>query len=309
LYDDAASLFDKVSADGRSAHRPGAHRGAITPARANEDTGDDAPGRDVEGANIDENENSDSSNDDDAGSNGDAGPIEGVVPVDAAAMIDELAAAPDHAQVKAKLTITPKPSAKAMGKRRRSRSRSITHDPDTLDTPKTAKKSRKNPNLAMLEELIDQFGTMNNQLQIANAIDLQNSRQPQASAPSPTDPPPSLTVIQGLLSPRSARREEAFEVLGKKDASHFNPDEIALLCELFEDKTHAATYIAMSKSLPDNARRRWLQCKLYSPSDPLGMAMHLTAIEQYGSPYSSGNGSPSAGSASFDTDVFGKTDL
>jgi len=304
LYDDAASLFDKVSANGERAHRPGL-RGVAALTRADdEDTDDDAPGRDVGGTDkedIDENEKGDGN--DDADSNEDGGSIEPegeVVPVDAAAVIDEVAVAPGpnrtEAETKAKLTVTtPKPSSKAAGKRRRSHSPSIT--PDTLNAPKTGKKSKKNPNLVVLEELIDQFGTMNGQLQLANAIDLQNSRQAQAIAPQhSTNPSPNLPVI---LSPRSARREEAFAVLGKKDASHFNPDEIVLLCELFEDKTHAATYIAMSKTLPDDARRRWLQRKLYGPSDPVGMAMHLTAIEQYGSP-----GSPSVGSASFDGDVF-----
>jgi hypothetical protein len=308
LYDDAASLFDKVSADGRRAHRPGTLRGAIaSPGVDDNDTGDDAPGGNVEGTNkedIDDNNSDDGSNDG-ADSNKDGGSMaDEVVPE------DEVAAVPVSIQPKPKETpaVTPKPpSSKAAGKRRHSRSPSITDDPDPLDVPKPRKKSKKNPNLIVLEELIDQFGTMNNQLQIGNAIDLHNSRQVQASTPASQHseaPTSTLPVIPAILSPRSARHEEAFEVLGKKDAPHFNTEEIVLLCELFEDKAQAATYIAMSKSLPDNARRRWLQRKLYGPSDPTGMAMHLTAIEQYGSPYPSDNGSPSAGSALLETDVF-----
>ena len=305
-------LTRSVSADGRRAHRPGALRGAIaSPGLGvdDDDTGDDAPGRNVKGTNkedIDDGSNNGADSNDGADSNKDGASMEEeVVPE------DEVAAVPARIQPKPKETpaVTPKPpSSKAAGKRRRSRSPSITDDPDLLSAPKPRKKSKKNPNLIVLEELIDQFGTMNNQLQIANAIDLHNSRQVQACTPASQHneaPTSTLPVIPVILSPRSARREEAFEVLGKKDASHFNADEIVLLCELFEDKAQAATYIAMSKSLPDNARRRWLQRKLYGPSDPMGMAMHLTTIEQYGSPYSSGNGSPSAGSASFETDMFG----
>ena len=262
LYDDTALLFDKVSANGSRAHHPGAHMHATMPLRIDDDdTSDDVQGRGTNKEDTDDDNSSDV-----ADSNKDGGSMEEeVVPEDPS---KTAAVESNQPKMEKPTGVTPKPSSKVGGKQHQSPSPSIAYDPNPLDAPKARKKSKKNSNLVVLEELIDQFGTMNNQLQIANAIDLHSSCQAQASTPPSqhsADPSSTLPVIPVILSPQWAHREEAFEVLGKKDASHFNADEIASLCELFEDKAQAATYIAMSKSLPDNARRWWLTAQALWP--------------------------------------------
>ena len=144
------------------------------------------------------------------------------------------------------------------------------------------------------------------EFRLANAIELQKLNFTQAPVPDVwLDPSPNLTVIQNIVLPQLARHDEAIQILGAKDVCHFSPDDVALLCELFQVENQVATYISMSKCLPDEVHCSWLTCKIWGPPDPIqAMTSQLGVANKYGSPYSGDTGTPSAGSASFDSDTF-----
>lgn len=178
-------------------------------------------------------------------------------------------------------------------------------------TSKRHKKANSTPNV--MEALLGEFGDLNQQFRLSNAIELQRSNPTQPAA-VPSTPPTHgvhessrLTALHNALSPRSVRCHEAIEILASKDTKNFDASELAVICSIFQDDPNSAsTYISMSKVLPDEVRLSWLQNKLHDRAtfEAPSVSARFRAIEGYPGQFSPPT-SLGGGLASFDSDVFG----